>query len=107
MVEKETASPLWNQLFYFDTVEVATDELEACNVVVRVCDKLENLRGTWSSGASTSHLAAVYLSQGHEYWNEWFTLTDFSGRRSGSQGELCMCVTVLHEGSTRPALHLR
>ena len=45
VVEKETASPLWNQLFYFDTVEVATDELEACNVVVRVCDKSRNRQG--------------------------------------------------------------
>jgi hypothetical protein len=39
VVEKETAAPLWNQLFYFDDVEVATDELEACNVVVNICDK--------------------------------------------------------------------
>ena len=104
VVEKETASPLWNQLFYFDTVEVATDELEACNVVVRVCDK-SRIGKDMVIGSIDVNLAAVYLSQGHEYWNEWFTLTDFSGRRSGSQGELCMCVTVLHEGDA-PPLHL-
>ena len=38
VVEKETAAPLWNQLFYLDGVEVAENELEACNVVVNICD---------------------------------------------------------------------
>ena len=34
-VEKETSSPLWNQLFYFDDVEVAEGELEAG--LIRYC----------------------------------------------------------------------
>ena len=36
MVEKETSSPLWNQLFYFDEVEVAEGELDACSLTFSV-----------------------------------------------------------------------
>ena len=104
VIEKETAAPLWNQLFYFDRVEVAEDELEACNVVVNVCDK-SRIGKDMVIGSVDINLAAVYLSDTHEIWNEWYTLADFSGRRSGSQGELCLCVTVLRDGDS-PPLHL-
>ena len=104
VVEKETAAPLWNQLFYFTDVELASDELEACNVVVNVCDK-SRIGKDMVIGSVDINLAQVYLSDSHEIWNEWYSLTDFSGRRTGSQGELCLCVTVLHEGDA-PPLHL-
>lgn len=104
VVEKETAAPLWNQLFYFDDVEVATDELEACNVVVNICDK-SRVGKDMIIGSVDINLAAVYLKGSHEIWNEWHTLSDFSGRRGGSQGDICLCVTVLHEGDP-PPLHL-
>ena len=61
VIEKETAAPLWNQLFYFDRVEVAEDELEACNVVVNVCDK-SRIGKDMVIGSVDINLAAVYLS---------------------------------------------
>lgn len=36
-------------------------------------------------GTCDLNLAAVYLEDGHELWNEWLTLTDQKGRREGSQ----------------------
>ena len=104
VVEKETAAPLWNQLFYFDGVEVAENELEACNVVVNICDK-SRIGKDMVIGSIDLNLAAVYAAPNHEYWNQWFSLTDFVGRRSGSQGEVCLCVTVLREGENQK-LHL-
>ena len=104
VVEKETAAPLWNQLFYFDGVEVAENELEACNVVVNICDK-SRIGKDMVIGSIDLNLAAVYAAPNHEYWNQWFSLTDFTGRRSGSQGEVCLCVTVLREGEQQK-LHL-
>ena len=41
---------------------------------------------------------------GHELWNEWLTLSDQKGRRQGSQGQLCVCVTVLRSSDT-PIAH--
>ena len=104
VVEKETAAPLWNQLFYFEDLEVAPNELEACNVVVDVCDK-SRIGKAMIIGSVDLNLAAIYQLPDHEYWNQWFTLTDFMGRRSGSQGEVCLCVTVLKEGEQQK-LHL-
>lgn len=103
VLEKETAAPLWNQLFYFEDLELATDELEACNVVINVVDK-SRIGKDMIIGSVDINLAQVYLNN-REIWNEWMTLSDFSGRRMGSQGEICLCVTVLAEGDT-PPVHL-
>ena len=104
VLEKETAAPLWNQLFYFEDLELATDELEACNIVVNVVDK-SRIGKDMIIGSVDINLAQVYLNGKREIWNEWMTLSDFSGRRTGSQGEICLCVTVLAEGDA-PPLHL-
>ena len=103
IVEKETSSPLWNQLFYFEDVEVAEGELEACTVQIQVKDRTSIGRAL-TIGTCDLNLAAVYLNDGHEVWNEWLTLTDAKGKREGSQGQVCVCVTVLR-GCDEPVVH--
>ena len=94
IVEKETSSPLWNQLFYYEDVEVAEGELEACTIQINVKDRTSIGRAL-TIGTCDLNLASVYLNDGHEVWNEWLTLTDSRGKREGSQGQICVCVTVL------------
>ena len=103
IVEKETSSPLWNQLFYFEDVEVAEGELEACTVQIQVKDRTSIGRAL-TIGTCDLNLAAVYLNDGHEVWNEWLTLTDTKGKREGSQGQVCVCVTVLRS-CDEPIVH--
>ena len=103
MVEKETSSPLWNQLFYFDEVEVAEGELDACSLTFSVADK-SRIGKDMVIGTCDINLASVYLEEGHELWNEWLTLTDQKGRRQGSQGQICVCITVLRSTDT-PVVH--
>ena len=103
IVEKETSSPLWNQLFYFEDVEVAEGELEACTIKIQVKDKT-SIGRSLTIGTCDLNLAAVYLNDGHEVWNEWLTLADAKGRREGSQGQVCVCVTVLR-GCDEPVVH--
>jgi hypothetical protein len=103
IVEKETSSPLWNQLFYYEDVEVADGELEACTVTIHVKDKT-SIGRSLTIGSCDLNLASVYLNEGHEVWNEWLTLTDTRGKREGSQGQICVCVTVLRS-SDEPVPH--
>lgn len=102
-VEKETATPLWNQQFYFDGVDVAEGELEACTITITACDK-SRIGSDRVIGTCDLNLAAVYQEEGHELWQEWLTLTDQSQRRQGSQGQVCVCVSVLRAGD-EPAVH--
>ena len=102
-VEKETATPLWNQQFYFDGVDVAEGELEACTITITAADK-SRIGGDRVIGTCDINLAAVYQEEGHELWQEWLTLTDQSQRRQGSQGQVCVCVSVLRAGD-EPAIH--
>ena len=102
-VEKETATPLWNQQFYFDGVDVAEGELEACTITITAADK-SRIGGDRVIGTCDLNLAAVYQEEGHELWQEWLTLTDQSQRRQGSQGQVCVCVSVLRAGD-EPAIH--
>ena len=103
IVEKETSSPLWNQLFYFEDVEVAEGELEACTIQIQVKDRT-SIGRSLTIGTCDLNLAAVYLNDGHEVWNEWLTLTDTKGKREGSQGQVCVCVTVLRS-CDEPIVH--
>ena len=98
-VEKETASPLWNQLFYFEDVEVAEGELDACSIQISVQDRT-SIGRSLTIGTCDLNLASVYQMEGHEVWNEWMTLTDAKGKREGSQGQVCVCVTVLRSTDT-------
>ena len=66
-VEKETATPLWNQQFYFDGVDVAEGELEACTITVTACDK-SRIGSDRVIGTCDLNLAAVYQEEGHELW---------------------------------------
>ena len=103
IVERETSSPLWNQLFYFEDVEVAEGELEACTIQIQVKDRTSIGRAL-TIGTCDLNLASVYLNDGHEVWNEWLTLTDTRGKREGSQGQICVCVTVLRS-CDEPVVH--
>ena len=94
IVEKETSSPLWNQLFYFEDVEVAEGELDACSIQITVQDRT-SIGRSLTIGTCDLNLASVYQMDGHEVWKEWMTLTDAKGKREGSQGQVCVCVTVL------------
>ena len=93
-MEKETSSPLWNQLFYFEDVEVAEGELDACSIQITVQDRT-SIGRSLTIGTCDLNLASVYQMDGHEVWKEWMTLTDAKGKREGSQGQVCVCVTVL------------
>jgi len=107
VVEKETSNPLWNQLFYFDEVEVEEGELAALSLTLKCVDRTRIGRDL-VIGSCDLNLEAVYAEDGHELWYEWLTLTDKKGRRKGAQGAMCVCVTVLHSADdpkTHTELH--
>ena len=103
IVEKETSTPLWNQVFHFEGIDVAEGELDALTLQIAVKDKTSIGRAL-TIGTCDLNLDNIYAMKGHETWNEWLTLTDTSGRREGSQGQILVCVTVL-ESKDQPVVH--
>ena len=92
IVEKETSSPLWNQLFYFEDVEVAEGELDACSIQITVQDRT-SIGRSLTIGTCDLNLASVYQMDGHEVWKEWMTLTDAKGKREGLRAR-CACASL-------------
>lgn len=100
---KNTSTPLFETLFYFDNLHVAEGELASCAVQIAAFD-----RGRFGPhmliGSIDLDLEGIYQLPNHELWKTWLTLTDPKGKRDGPQGQVLACITVLGK-EDQPADH--
>ena len=103
-VEKETSQPLWNQCFYFEGMELARGELDGCTVNFEVSDARKFGKDA-TIGCVEIECSKVYDEEdGREVWQRWYHLTDPTGKRQGSQGQVKICVKVLRRGDEDSAI---
>ena len=103
--ERETSQPLWNQNFFFDEMELANGELEGCTCTFDVCDE-RRFGKDKRIGTVELECAKVYEEQQHEVWQRWYHLTDPTGKRQGSQGQVKLCLQILRQGDEGTAAHM-
>ena len=97
IVEKETSQPLWNQCFYFEGMDLANGELDGCAVNFEVSDRRKFGKDA-TIGSVELECSKVFEEHEHKVWHRWYHLTDPSGKRQGSQGQVKICVQVLRRG---------
>ena len=97
IVEKETSQPLWNQCFYFEGMDLANEELDGCAVNFEVSDRRKFGKDA-TIGSVELECSKVFEEHEHKVWHRWYHLTDPSGKRQGSQGQVKICVQVLRRG---------
>lgn len=100
---RNTSTPLFESLFYFDNLHAAEGELASCAVQIAAFD-----RGRFGPhmliGTIDLDLEGIYQLPNHELWKTWLTLTDPKGKRDGPQGQVLACITVLGK-EDKPADH--
>jgi hypothetical protein len=97
VVRKNTSTPLYESLFYFNDIHVAEGELASCVLQVCVYDR-GRLGPHMLVGAIDMDLESVYQLPSHELWRQWVTVLEPRGKREGPQGMVKLCVTVLAKG---------
>jgi hypothetical protein len=97
VVRKNTSTPLYESLFYFNDIHVAEGELASGVLQVCVYDR-GRLGPHMLVGAIDMDLESVYQLPAHELWRQWVTVLEPRGKREGPQGMVKICVTVLAKG---------
>ena len=101
VVRRNTSTPLYESLFYFNDIHVAEGELASCVLQFSVYDR-GRLGPHMLVGAIDMDLESVYQLPNHELWRQWVTVLEPRGKREGPQGMLRLCVTVLAKGDKPP-----
>ena len=101
VVRRNTSTPLYESLFYFNDIHVAEGELATCVLQLSVYDR-GRLGPHMLVGSIDMDLESVYQLPNHELWRKWVTVLDPRGKRDGPQGQLKLCVAVLAKGDKPP-----
>ena len=100
-IRRNTSTPLFESLFYFNDIHVAEGELCTCVLQMSVYDR-GRLGPHMLVGSVDMDLESVYQLPNHELWRQWVTVLEPRGKRDGPQGQLKVCVTVLAKGERPP-----
>jgi hypothetical protein len=101
VIRRNTSTPLYESLFYFNDIHVAEGELATCVLQLSVYDR-GRLGPHMLVGSIDMDLESVYQLPNHELWRKWVTVLDPRGKRDGPQGQLKICVAVLAKGDKPP-----
>jgi len=101
VIRRNTSTPLFESLFYFNDLHLGEGELATCVLQVSLYDR-GRLGPHMLVGCVDMDLESVYSLPNHELWKQWVTVLEPRGRREGAQGQLKLCVTVLKAGDLPP-----
>ncbi len=97
VIRRNTSTPLFESLFYFNDIHVARGELASCVLQFTMYDR-GRLGPHMLVGSVDMDLESIYQLPDHELWRQWVTVLEPRGKREGPQGMLKVCVTVLKKG---------
>ena len=100
-IRRNTSTPLYESLFYFNDIHVGEGELATCVLQFAVYDR-GRLGPHMLVGSVDMDLESIYQLPNHELWRKWVTVLDPRGRRDGPQGQIKICVAVLAKGDKPP-----